>query len=44
MPFCDKILTAIFISFSNWLLIIMIITSTSDLQPSTAIRINYIAS
>ena len=31
-PFCDKILTAIFILLSTWLL-----TSTSDLQPSTAI-------
>ena len=35
-PFRDEILTAIFILFSTWLLII-IITSTSDLQPSTAI-------
>ena len=33
MPFRDEILTAVFILFSTWLLI----TSTSDLQPSTAI-------
>ena len=32
MPFCDKILTVIFILVSTWLL-----TSTSDLQPNMPI-------